>query len=187
VHPDDLENLLAQAQRARDEPNDFRMRIVHPDGSLRWVRSRAFPIRNAAGETYRIAGVLEDLTAKYETAELLERARRYAADLVRAAGEPLRILQSALGDANGGPDESASDGRPDDARQAYEQGLATLTPRERQVLELLVRGHSSREMGKILNLASKTIEGYRARVKDKMQVKSLAELVRLSVMARDEG
>jgi PAS domain S-box-containing protein len=185
VHPDDLGNLLEQAQRARDEPYDFRMRIVHPDGSLRWVRSRAFPIRNAAGETYRIAGVLEDLTAKYETAELLERARRYAADLVRAAGEPLRILQSALGDANGGPDESASDGGPDEARQAYEQGLATLTPRERQVMELLVRGHSSREMGKILTLAPKTIEGYRARVKDKMQVKSLAELVRLSVMARD--
>jgi FixJ family two-component response regulator len=41
-------------------------------------------------------------------------------------------------------------------------------------------------MAKILNLAPKTVEGYRARVKEKMRVKSLAELVRLSLMGKDE-
>jgi PAS domain S-box-containing protein len=186
VHPDDLGNLIEQAQRAREAPYDFCMRIVRPDGGMRWERSRAFPIRNAAGETYRIAGVLEDLTSKYETAELLERARRYAADLVRAAGEPLRVLQSALGHVGSAPGPSVSDDQPDEMRRAYEQRLATLTRREREVMELLVRGHSSREMAKILNLASKTVEGYRARVKEKMRVKSLAELVRLSLMGKDE-
>jgi PAS domain S-box-containing protein len=186
VHPDDLENLIEQARRARETPNDFRMRIVHPDGSTRWVRSRAFPIRNAAGETYRIAGVLEDLTAKHETAELLERARRTAADLVRAASEPLSILQSALGNGDGGSHSPPQNGEAEALRQRYEQGLATLTRRERQVMELVVRGQSSREMARILDLAPKTIEGYRARVKEKMQVKSLAELVRLSLMSRTE-
>jgi len=186
VHPDDLENLIEQARRARETPNEFRMRIVHPDGSIRWVRSRAFPIRNAAGETYRIAGVLEDLTAKRETAELLERARRYAADLVRAASEPLSILQSALGSGDGHPCSPAQNGDTDALRQRYEQGLATLTRRERQVMELVVRAHSSREIATILDLAPKTVEGYRARVKEKMRVKSLAELVRLSLMSRGE-
>ena len=182
VHPDDLPHLHEQAARAREEPYDFRMRIVRPDGSIRWVRSRAFPIRNVAGETYRIAGVMEDVTAKHATVELLERARRYAADLVRAAGEPLRILQDGLGDGDGGLPAAAAQ-RADAARQTYEQGVATLTRRERQVMDLMVRGHSSREMAKMLDLAPKTIEGYRARVKEKLGVKSLADLVRLSLTA----
>ena len=51
-------------------------------------------------------------------------------------------------------------------------------------MELMVRGNSTREIARILDLAVKTIEGYRAQVKEKMQVKSLAELVRLSLLAQ---
>jgi PAS domain S-box-containing protein len=37
-------------------------RIAHPDGSHRWIRDRAYPVRNEAGEVYRIVGVAEDVT-----------------------------------------------------------------------------------------------------------------------------
>ncbi|MBD0305463.1 MAG: PAS domain-containing protein [Nitrospiraceae bacterium] len=37
-------------------------RIVRPDGSIRWIRDRAFPVRDASGAVYRIAGVAEDIT-----------------------------------------------------------------------------------------------------------------------------
>jgi DNA-binding CsgD family transcriptional regulator len=87
---------------------------------------------------------------------------------------------------DGGSHSPPQNGEAEALRQRYEQGLATLTRRERQVMELVVRGQSSREMARILDLAPKTIEGYRARVKEKMQVKSLAELVRLSLMSRTE-
>jgi len=37
-------------------------RIIRPDGSERWIRDRAYPVRNDAGEVYRIVGVAEDVT-----------------------------------------------------------------------------------------------------------------------------
>ena len=37
-------------------------RIVRPDGGVRWIRDRRFPIRNSEGQVYRVAGVSEDVT-----------------------------------------------------------------------------------------------------------------------------
>ena len=39
-------------------------RVVRPDGTIRWVTSRAYPIRNDRGEIYRIAGTTEDITER---------------------------------------------------------------------------------------------------------------------------
>jgi signal transduction histidine kinase len=39
---------------------------VRPNGTVRWVRDRAFPIRNESGEVYRIAGITEDVTERKE-------------------------------------------------------------------------------------------------------------------------
>jgi len=41
---------------------DQQYRIVRPDGSLRWIRDRAFPIRDGAGKVIRIVGIAEDVT-----------------------------------------------------------------------------------------------------------------------------
>ena len=42
---------------------DTKYRVVQPDGTIRWVHDRGFPIRDAAGNLYRIAGIAEDITA----------------------------------------------------------------------------------------------------------------------------
>ncbi len=39
-------------------------RVVRPDGSIRWVFARAYPIKNTQGKVYRIAGIAEDITDK---------------------------------------------------------------------------------------------------------------------------
>jgi hypothetical protein len=44
-------------------------RIVRSDGTLRWVLDRTFPVRNEAGEVYRIVGIAEDITADKQAAE----------------------------------------------------------------------------------------------------------------------
>lgn len=64
IHPEDRERVL-EAVRAKQaiEAYDEVYRIVRPDGSLRWIRDRAFPVRNAAGQVVRIAGIAEDVTA----------------------------------------------------------------------------------------------------------------------------
>jgi RNA polymerase sigma factor (sigma-70 family) len=55
--------------------------------------------------------------------------------------------------------------------------LATLTPRERQVFELVVRGKTNKEVAHVLGTTERTIKAHRHRVMEKMQVRSLAELV----------
>jgi PAS domain S-box-containing protein len=52
--------LTRQASGAYDEE----YRIVRPDSSIRWIRDRAFPVRNATGEVHRIAGMAEDITGR---------------------------------------------------------------------------------------------------------------------------
>ena len=55
--------------------------------------------------------------------------------------------------------------------------IATLTPREREVFELIVRGNTNKQVGNILGATERTIKAHRHRVMEKMQVQSLAELV----------
>ena len=55
-----------------------------------------------------------------------------------------------------------------------------LSERERQVLELVARGHTNREVAERLALSVKTVETYRARLSDKLGLRSRAELVRFA-------
>lgn len=69
------------------------------------------------------------------------------------------------------------------ARAALAARVAHLTPREREVMQLVVAGSSNREIAAELGLSVKTVEVHRARVMEKMKVDSLAELVRLVLSA----
>ncbi|MCC6915022.1 MAG: response regulator transcription factor [Rhodospirillaceae bacterium] len=64
-------------------------------------------------------------------------------------------------------------------RNHIEERLATLSGRERQVLEAVLDGRHNREIAAALNLSVRTIEVYKARVMEKMRVSRLAELIRL--------
>ena len=61
--------------------------------------------------------------------------------------------------------------------------LGTLTRREREVLELVVRGLMNKEIARNLGTSEKTVKVHRSRVMDKMKAKSVAELVRLAEKA----
>jgi FixJ family two-component response regulator len=58
--------------------------------------------------------------------------------------------------------------------------IGTLTPRERQVFELVVRGQTNKQVGNALGATERTIKAHRHRVMEKMQVRSIAELVSLA-------
>jgi RNA polymerase sigma factor (sigma-70 family) len=62
--------------------------------------------------------------------------------------------------------------------------LSNLTPREREVMAMVTEGKSNKEIANALGVSAKTIEAHRARVMEKMQAGSLAELVRM-VLAVD--
>ena len=57
--------------------------------------------------------------------------------------------------------------------------LATLTAREREVLDLMARGKQNKAIAQDLGVSPRTVEIHRSRVMEKMQVTSVAELVRM--------
>jgi FixJ family two-component response regulator len=61
--------------------------------------------------------------------------------------------------------------------------ISTLTPREREVFELVVRGQTNKQAARALGGTERTIKAHRQRVMEKMQVQSLAELVSLAERA----
>lgn len=57
-------------------------------------------------------------------------------------------------------------------------GVASLTPREREVFEHLIGGRSNKDIGRALGISPRTVEVFRARVMEKTQSRSVADLVR---------
>ena len=62
VHPEDRDRVRHAFSNLETGPHDIEFRVQQPSGDVRWVWSRAFPIRDARGEVYRIAGIAEDIT-----------------------------------------------------------------------------------------------------------------------------
>ena len=69
--------------------------------------------------------------------------------------------------------------------------VAALTPREREVFELVIRGATNKQVARALGCTERTIKAHRHKVMEKMQVRSLAELVslaeRIGVLASATG
>ena len=57
----------------------------------------------------------------------------------------------------------------------------SLTPRQREVLQLLTEGYSVKEIATVLNISLKTVEYHKYRMMEDLGIKSLAELVRYAV------
>jgi len=82
IHPDDVQKALKTNQRQlRGEKVDSVYRIHTPDGQEKWIRDRAFPVRDAAGQLTRIVGLAEDISA-----------RKLAEERLRASEERYREL-----------------------------------------------------------------------------------------------
>lgn len=71
-------------------------------------------------------------------------------------------------------------------RQAIRQRVESLTPRELDVLRLMVEGRANKVIAADLDISQRTVEIHRARVMEKLEAKSLAHLVRM-VMAIGDG
>ena len=96
LHAQDRDAVLALfAEMVRGlKPFDIDYRIVLPDGSVRWIHDRGFPVRDANGHIYRTAGLAEDITesmrlkvALEEQAAGLQRAQRLAKQAHVITGE----------------------------------------------------------------------------------------------------
>jgi FixJ family two-component response regulator len=71
--------------------------------------------------------------------------------------------------------------------QGLRQRLESLTAREREVLDLVTRGKANKVMAADLGVSQRTIEIHRARVMEKMEANSLAQLVRIMIELEGKG
>ncbi len=102
VHPDDRERVRADVleRQSRGEQIDKEYRVVRPDGSIRWVRDRAFPVKNAEGQFYRLVGIIDDFTERKKAEEALKEANRrkdeFLATLAHELRNPLAPIRNAV-------------------------------------------------------------------------------------------
>lgn len=68
---------------------------------------------------------------------------------------------------------------------ATRQRMARLTPREREVMQQLAEGKHNRDIAQALGISPRTVEVYKARMMEKLQARSLADVIKLALAARD--
>jgi len=79
LHPEDRARVLAAARKLQGGGYDEVYRIVRPDGTIRWIHDRAFPILDAHGKVHRTVGVAEDVTERIRTDERRARNQKLEA------------------------------------------------------------------------------------------------------------
>ena len=84
VHPEDRDRLLVVLGRqAQGLATAQEYRIVRPDGSVRWIWDRGFPIKGETGEVARVAGIAEDITERKQMEEALRESEQRFAGFMR--------------------------------------------------------------------------------------------------------
>ena len=90
IHPEDRDRVRDAAMTKQVAGlYDETYRIRRPDGTVRWIRDRSFPVPDSSGKVYRVAGIAEDITESRRVEQELQDARAEVAAILHAAGEAI--------------------------------------------------------------------------------------------------
>lgn len=105
IHPEDRKHVSDTFQKVFTQNGNYNLeyRIIRPDGSIRIIRDRAFPIIDDAGKIYRVAGIAEDITERQQeqqrslkAMERLSEIGELATTIVHEVRNPLTTILMGL-------------------------------------------------------------------------------------------
>lgn len=138
----------------------------HVNGDFKPYEFTAAALHGADGEVSGLCGIAYDVSARRQTEYQLKQAIRAVID------DATWFAQSVMEKMNHVSADASAAVRPD------------LTPREREVLELIARGDSNNQIAETLGLSYPTVRNYVAKLYEKIEVNSRAQAV---VWARERG
>jgi PAS domain S-box-containing protein len=93
IHPDDRVRVREALPEQVEGTYDEEYRIDRPDGEVRWIRDRAFPIRDDEGEVHRVVGVAQDVTEREEAVRALEDMEKYYRSVMQHSADVVLVLE----------------------------------------------------------------------------------------------
>ncbi len=122
IHPDDVKRIQDSWTRMLEEgPYEEEYRVIRPDGSMRWVQGRAFPLRDENGQTYRVASIIQDITTRKEKEAALQESEARFNQIAAGIEDVFAITDVASGSVlYASPAYEQIWGRP--VQQLYEDG-----------------------------------------------------------------
>jgi PAS domain S-box-containing protein len=98
IHPDDRPRVERSAMTQQVLGRyDEEYRIIRPDGSVRWIRDRAFPIKDTSGRAYRVTGIAEDITERKLAEEELKKEK----EILEKIFDNIPVMIGFVGDDGG--------------------------------------------------------------------------------------
>ncbi|MBF0521004.1 MAG: PAS domain S-box protein [Nitrospirae bacterium] len=83
IHRDDVGRVIGELEILKTgQPFDNEYRIVHPDGTVRWIWGRGFPVRDKDGRVIQYIGAARDITARKEMQEKLRNSEAFLSNII---------------------------------------------------------------------------------------------------------
>ncbi|GEM_PF-145632 len=95
IFEEDLTSVKQASARLSSGDYDIEYRIVLPDGGIRWIHDRAFPIRDSYGEIYRVAGFASDVTDRKDIELALRNERDFSESIIKTAQAIILVLDTS--------------------------------------------------------------------------------------------
>ncbi|WP_073070739.1 GAF domain-containing protein [Phormidesmis priestleyi] len=82
IHPDDRAHVLDTLEQRPQTGFNHEYRLVRPDGTIRWIWERAFPVADTTGHPYRLVGVSQDITDRKAVETALKESQQHYQNLI---------------------------------------------------------------------------------------------------------
>lgn len=98
IHPEDRPQVVSNHQQCSEQGHSFTgtYRVIRPDGEIRWIDEREFPVHEESGEVIRFVGSARDITEQKNLQIMLEGANRVKTDFLNSVSHDLRTPLNAI-------------------------------------------------------------------------------------------